>query len=185
VIKVLDERLPDGSADPAAREQRRKALAEARALAQAIERRGDTLLRTAAILVARQGHFLEKGTAYLVPLTLEDVAGELGVHASTISRAVSGRMIQTKTRALPLRAFFARAVTSSGIGSTISRDKAMDFVQKTVDAENPHKPLSDDAIVLLANKAGLRIARRTVAKYRTLLGVGSSYERRRQAQVRM
>ncbi|MBZ4023295.1 RNA polymerase sigma-54 factor [Rhodobacter sp. TJ_12] len=180
-ITVREDRLPDGQTDKTARAERRKALAEARALAQALERRGDTLLRTAAVLVARQSAFLEKGPAHLVPLTLEDVAAELGLHASTISRAVSGRMIQTPVRALPLRAFFSRAVSTGAGGEAISRDSALDFVNRVVGDEDPANPLSDDAIVVLAERAGLRLARRTVAKYRSTLGLASSYERRRAA----
>jgi len=180
-ITVREDRLSDGSADPQARAARRKALAEARALALALERRGDTLLRTAAVLVARQSAFLDRGPASLTPLTLDDVAEELGLHASTISRAVSGRMIQTPLRALPLRAFFSRALAGGAGGEAVSRDSALDFVQRTVGAEDPENPLSDDAIVGLAQGAGLRIARRTVAKYRAALGLGSSYERRRNA----
>lgn len=179
MITVRDDRLADGTADAEARKERRKALTEARALALALQRRGDTLLRTAAVLVARQSGFLDKGPAHLTPLTLEDVASELGLHASTISRAVSGRMIQTPTRAFPLRAFFARAVSTPFGGAPVSRDKALDFVGKAVGAEDPQHPLSDDAIVDLATREGLKIARRTVAKYRSTLGLGSSYERRR------
>ncbi|MBN9887956.1 RNA polymerase factor sigma-54 [Salipiger abyssi] len=179
-ITVREDHLTGDSADREARKLRRKALAEARALALALERRGDTLLRTAAVLVARQSRFLDKGPAYLTPLTLDDVAGELGVHPSTVSRAVSGRMIQTETRALPLRAFFARPVSAVG-GAAVSRDSVMDFVQRVVTEENPSAPLSDDAIVALAHRSGMRIARRTVAKYRSVLGLASSYERRRRA----
>ena len=180
-ITVREDLNTDSAEDRDARRQRRKALAEARAMALALERRGDTLLRTATVLVARQSRFLELGTAELVPLTLEDVAAELGVHPSTISRAVSGRMIQTPTRALPLKAFFSRAVSTTGAGANVSRDSAMNFVQRAVGAEDPSEPLSDDAIVDLARREGLRIARRTVAKYRSALGLGSSYERRRRA----
>lgn len=181
VIDVQEDRLPDGSADPAARKARRKALAEARALALALERRGDTLLRAAAVLVSRQARFIEDGPAHLTPLTREDVAEELGVHASTISRAVSGRMIQTPTHALPLRAFFSRPVGAAG-GEVVSRDSAMDFVSRTIRDEDPTRPLGDDAIVALATKAGLEIARRTVAKYRATLGLGSSYQRRKRVE---
>lgn len=180
-LKVKEDGMTDSEADREARKARRKALAEAQALAQALERRGDTLLRTAAVLVARQSEFLDKGAAYLTPLTLEDVADELGLHASTVSRAVSGRMIQTPTRALPLRAFFSRPVGGASGGVAVSRDSAINFVQRTVMAEDPEHPLSDDAIVTLAQRSGLRIARRTVAKYRSTLGLGSSYQRRRQA----
>ncbi|MCA0850457.1 RNA polymerase factor sigma-54 [Salipiger thiooxidans] len=180
-ITVREDHASDNRADREARKLRRKALAEARALALALERRGDTLLRTGAVLVARQARFLERGTAYLVPLTLDDVAAELGVHASTISRAVSGRMIQTPTRALPLRAFFSRPVSTMPGSVAVSRDSMMDFVQRAVEDEDPRDPLSDDAIVMLAQRSGLQIARRTVAKYRSTLGLGSSYERRRRA----
>ncbi|MCA0920162.1 RNA polymerase factor sigma-54 [Pseudooceanicola nanhaiensis] len=180
-ITVQEDGLTESVADLAARKARRKALAEARALALAIERRGDTLLRTAAVLVARQGAFLDSGPARLTPLTLEDVATELGVHASTVSRAVSGRMIQTPTRALPLRAFFSRPVSTAAGAPAISRDRALGFVEEAVRREDPKNPLSDDAIVALAERSGLQLARRTVAKYRSTLGLASSYERRRRA----
>ena len=183
-ITVREDAMTDAAEDREARKLRRRALSEARALALALDRRGDTLLRTAAVLVARQSRFLDGGgTEDLAPLTLEDVAGELGVHASTVSRAVSGRMIQTPTRALPLRAFFSRAVSQTGAGANVSRDSAIGFVRDVVGAEEPADPLSDDAIVALAKRRGLRIARRTVAKYRSALGLGSSYERRRRAAV--
>ncbi|MEO1677807.1 MAG: RNA polymerase factor sigma-54 [Pseudomonadota bacterium] len=175
-VTVLDERKEDGSIDAEARALRAKALSEARQLAQALARRNDTLLRTAAILVARQARFMNEGAASLAPLTRDDVAAELGVHASTVSRAVAGRMIQTPTHALPLKAFFSRAVSGA-----VSRDCALDFVRTTIGDENPEDPLSDDAVVALARRSGLRIARRTVAKYRAALGIASSYTRRRKA----
>ncbi len=179
-ITVQDER---GNSDESTEAKRanRKALSEARALALALERRGDTLLRTAAVLVAKQSAFLDGSAADLVPLTLEDVADELGLHASTVSRAVSGRMIQTETHALPLKAFFSRAVSAQAGAPAVSRDSALSFVEVTVRNEDKTAPLSDDAIVELAERAGLRIARRTVAKYRSTLGLGSSYQRRRAA----
>ncbi len=180
-ITVQEDRLPDGKIDAEARKLRRRSLAEARAMALALERRGDTLLRAAAVLVARQSGFLDHGPTHLTPLTLEDVSAELGVHASTISRALSGRMIQTPIRAIPLRAFFSRAVGADGMGATVSRDRALGFVERTLREEDPLRPLSDDAIVSLAKASGVHIARRTVTKYRASLGVGSSYERRRRA----
>ncbi|MGF1659226.1 MAG: RNA polymerase factor sigma-54 [Rubrimonas sp.] len=178
-IAVREDRLADGGVDRAARRERRKALAEARALALALDRRGDTLLRAAAVLVARQSAFLDRGVAFLAPLSLEDVAAELGLHASTVSRSLAGRMIQTPTRTLPLRAFFSRGVGGGAAGEGVSRDSALEFVRETVRGEDPANPLSDDAIVLRAERAGLAIARRTVAKYRAALGLGSSYVRRR------
>lgn len=182
-IEVSPDRLPGGASDPEARAFRRKALAEARALAQALERRGDTLLRTAAVLVARQTAFLDYGPGHLVPLSLEDVAEELELNPSTISRATSGRMIQTPTGALPLRAFFSRAVANP-TGTAVSQDVLRDFVRRAIAAENPTQPLSDDAIVVQARAAGMAIARRTVAKYRAVLGIASSYQRRQRAEER-
>ncbi|MAY44686.1 MAG: RNA polymerase sigma-54 factor [Rhodobacteraceae bacterium] len=183
-IIVNPDRVATSKTDRDARSYRRTALAEARSLAQALERRGQTLLRTAAVLVERQADFLDHGAGHLVPLSLEDVAEALGLHASTISRASSGRMIQTPTGALPLRAFFCRAITMAN-GDAISRDAALTFVDRAVRGENPESPLSDDAIVALASRAGLTIARRTVAKYRSTLGIASSYKRRRAAQDRI
>ncbi len=181
-ISVRPDRLPEGTRDPAARSFRRKALAEARALAQALERRNATLLRTAAVLVARQAAFLDQGPGALVPLTLEDVAGEMDLHPSTISRATAGRMIDTPIGALPLRAFFSRALPGAGDGA-VSQDRARAFVRRVIAEESPDAPLSDDAIVTLARKADLLLAHRTVAKYRLVLGIAGSFERRRKAQV--
>ncbi|MEM8597868.1 MAG: RNA polymerase factor sigma-54 [Pseudomonadota bacterium] len=181
-ITVLPDRLPDGAGDHEARAFRRAALAEAHALAQALAQRGDTLLRTGAVLVARQTAFLENGPGHLTPLSLEDVGQELELHSSTISRATSDRMIQTPSGTLPLRAFFSRAVPS-GNGEAISRDAALSFVARIIKDEDPEQPLSDDAIVERASKDGLMIARRTVAKYRGALGIASSYKRRRTREV--
>ena len=179
-IEVRPDRLPGGAEDAEARAWRRRALSEARALAQALERRGDTLLRTAAVLVARQSAFLDNGPGHLTPLSLEDVAEELELHPSTISRATEGRMIQTPAGALPLRSFFCRPASTQP-GATASQDALRDFVRRSVAAEDAARPLSDDAIVSLARKAGLAIARRTVAKYRAALGIPASYKRRRAA----
>ncbi|MCB6178314.1 RNA polymerase factor sigma-54 [Rhodobacter sp. Har01] len=176
-IQVLPDRLPEGPRDPAAAAFRRKALAEARALAQALERRNATLLRTAAVLVARQAEFLDQGPGCLAPLTLDDIAAELELHPSTISRATAGRMIDTPRGALPLRAFFSRALTGGEEG--VSQDRARAFVRRVIAEEDPDAPLSDDAIVTLARKADLTLARRTVAKYRLVLGIAGSFQRRR------
>jgi len=178
-ITVHPDRLPTGGDDIEARAFRRQALAEARALAEAVERRGQTLLRTAAVLVARQSGFLDRGAGHLVPLSLEDVAAELELHPSTISRACSGRMIQTPTGSVPLRVFFCRAI-HAGPGA-FSQDAVLEFVRRAIASEDPVHPLSDDQVVVLAKRAHVAVARRTVAKYRSLLGIASSYERRRRA----
>ncbi len=179
-VTVRPDRLPDGTGDAEARAFRRKALAEAQALARAVAQRSSTLQRTGAVLVARQTAFLDRGPGHLVPLSLEDVAGELGLHPSTISRATSGRMIQTPAGTFPMRSFFSRALSAAS-GEAVSRDAAQRFVADAVAAEDPQAPLSDDAIVAQANAAEIPISRRTVAKYRAQLGIASSYRRRRTA----
>ncbi|WP_172328104.1 RNA polymerase factor sigma-54 [Mangrovicoccus sp. HB161399] len=182
-ITVVPDNLPAETRDREAKAFRRRALAEARALAGALERRGKTLLRAATVLVARQQAFLDSGRAHLVPLSLEDVATELELHPSTISRATSGRMIDTPSGALPLRAFLSRAVPTADGQNTASQDAALEFVRKVIAEEDPAAPLSDEAIVQRSDAAGLAIARRTVAKYRSMLGIGSSFQRRRKVAV--
>lgn len=175
-VTVHPERVPT-TGSPEACVFRKQALAEARALVSSVSRRGETLLRVGSVLVARQMAFLEHGRAHLHPLTLEDVAAELNLHASTISRATSGRLIDTPRGALPLKAFFSRAVTNAD-GTEGSQDAALEFVRETIRAENPAKPHSDEDIAAIAEKAGWMIARRTVAKYRMRLGLPASHRRR-------
>ena len=178
-ITVVPDNLPGDIRDREAKLFRRRALAEARALAGALERRGKTLLRAATVLVARQQAFLDHGRAHLVPLSLEDVAGELDLHPSPISRATAGRMIDTPQGALPLRAFLSRAVPTAEGQTPASQDAALEFVRRIISEEDQTQPLSDEAIVQRSEAVGLAIARRTVAKYRSMLGIGSSFQRRR------
>lgn len=181
VITISPDRLPSGEMDSEARAFRRRALSEAKQLSQALERRGETLLRTGAVLVARQGTFLDEGRAHLVPLSLEDVAEELELHPSTISRATSGRMIDTPRGAIPLRSFFSRAVPTARGRPAASQDAAVAFVAKAISEEDPSTPLTDDAIAALGKAQGFAFARRTVAKYRGILGIASSYQRKQRA----
>ncbi|SIS74278.1 RNA polymerase factor sigma-54 [Phaeovulum vinaykumarii] len=177
-----------------ARAYLRKALSRARWLEQTIARREATLLRTAACLIAHQGAFLEQGARAIRPLGMEEVAQELELHPSTISRATADRLIETPRGTLPLRAFFSRAVTPQvmpGVAvpvdeavETQAQDALMALVAEIVAKEDPARPLSDAAIVERAKAAGARLARRTVTKYREALNIPSSYDRKRQALLR-
>lgn len=166
-----------------ARAYRSRALSEARWLASALIRRQTTLLQTATAIVTRQTAFLETGAGALRPLSLADIGETLELHPSTISRAIAGRMIDTPVGALPLKSFFSRSFPTSQDGLEHSQQAVLQVVQRIVSAEDTAKPLSDTAIAALAAKEGVTIARRTVAKFRGMLGIASSYARRSQSAL--
>ena len=170
---------PSRIADSAARAYARDALSAARWLERTVARRHSTLLDVAVAIVRRQAGFLDKGPGHLAPLALADLAGELKLHPSTISRAMAWRRIETPRGTLPLKAFLSRAVGQPADAEVQSRDAVLALVRRIVADENPARPLSDAAILRKANAEGAGISRRTVAKYRDLLGIPSSFERRR------
>lgn len=148
-------------------------LEEARWLVRGLAMRNDTLMRTAQVLVERQRAFLQQGEEAIVPLTLREVADAIGVHESTISRIVSGKYIQTPRGTFELKRMFAVKLEGAQIaGSAV---KAM--VKRLIDAEPAHSPLADDVIAGLLARQGVRIARRTVAKYRDQMSIGPARER--------
>jgi RNA polymerase sigma-54 factor len=151
-------------------------LQEARWQLRNVEARGETLLRVARCLVQRQSGFLECGGAALRPLTLREVAAELGLHESTISRAIARKYARTPRGTLPLRAFFASGV-GGGTAEETSSAAVQSMIRQLVAAENPRKPLSDARLAESLRGAGVPVARRTVAKYREALGIPSSQER--------
>jgi RNA polymerase sigma-54 factor len=147
----------------------------ARWIVEAVEQRGVTLVRIARATFAHQRAFLERGPGHLAPLTMTDLAAELELHVSTISRAVSGKHAQTPWGILPLRHFFQCA----GSDGDTARDDVRDQVKLVFEREDPTHPLSDDDVVARMRERGIELARRTVTKYRTELGIPSSYRRRR------
>ena len=152
-------------------------LDEARWLVRGVAMRNDTLLRTAQVLVERQSGFLDQGPEAILPLTLREVADAIGVHESTVSRIVSGKYIQTPRGTFELKRMFAVRLEGAGIaGSAV---KAM--VKRLIDAEPATAPLADDVIAGLLARQGVRIARRTVAKYRDQLAIGPARARQRLA----
>ncbi|ARE40145.1 RNA polymerase sigma-54 factor RpoN [Rhodovulum sp. P5] len=172
---------PDTGNDAAARAYINRARSKARWLSRAVEKRQSTLLAAAGCLVRRQVAYLEQGTRHLRPLTTEDLAEELSLHPSTISRTVAHRMIETPRGTVPLRAFFSRAFTPGTGDAGPSQDALIALVGDIVAGEDASRPLSDSAIAKLAKEKGTPLARRTVAKYRDILGIPASYERRRTA----
>ncbi|MEM8581339.1 MAG: RNA polymerase factor sigma-54 [Pseudomonadota bacterium] len=173
-LKVLDD--DDVSL---AGQERQASRSEALALVIALEKRNATLLRVGAALVRHQGAYLEKGPGNLTPLTLEMLAGELNLHASTISRVCAGRMVAGPRGALPLKALFSRPVDAIQGAGGVSQDKVIEEIRSTIASELPERPLSDATIVSSLAQRDIHIARRTVAKYRELLGIPASSQRRR------
>ncbi|UTS73049.1 RNA polymerase factor sigma-54 [Xanthomonas hortorum] len=151
-------------------------LQEARWLLKSLEARGETLLRVVRCLLKHQSGFLEFGAQALRPLTLREIAGELGLHESTISRAIARKYVRTPRVTIALRSFFASGIdTDSGGEASSTAIQAM--IRRLIDAENPRKPLSDAKLADLLKTSGVPVARRTVAKYREAMNISASHER--------
>ena len=151
-------------------------LQEARWLLRNIEARGETLLKVVRCLVRQQSGFLEFGAQALRPLTLREVAAEVGLHESTVSRAIARKYVRTPRGTVALRSFFASGI-ETGSGGETSSIAIQTMIRRLIDAENPRKPLSDARLADSLKDAGVPVARRTVAKYREAMGIASSQDR--------
>ena len=156
-------------------EGRGKGRAEARALIRMIEGRNATLLSVGQDILTRQTAALEHGLGALVPMTMAEVAMALGLHEGTISRVVAGAAVDTPRGTWWLRALFTKAARDGGLAAGALRDR----LAKLVAGEDPNSPLSDDALAAALAEGGAPIARRTVAKYRTMLNLPPAHRRRR------
>lgn len=153
-------------------------LQEARWLLKSLEARGDTLLKVARCLLKQQAAFLEFGDSALRPLTLREVAGEVGLHESTVSRAISRKYARTPRGTVPLRSFFASGIDTGG-GGEASSTAIQSMIRQLIDGENPRKPMSDARLAESLKATGVPVARRTVAKYREAMSIPSSQDRMR------
>jgi len=151
-------------------------LQEARWLLKNLQARGDTLLKVVRCLLREQAAFLEYGPQALRPLTLREVATEVGLHESTVSRAVAGKYAHTPRGTMALRAFFASGVASDG-GGEASSTAIQAMIRGLIGAEDPRRPLSDARLAASLKAAGVPVARRTVAKYREAMHVAPSHGR--------
>jgi len=153
-------------------------LNSAQWLIQAIEQRRQTMLKVMHFIVDRQREFFEKGVQYLTPLTLREVADVIGMHESTVSRVTNEKYAQTPRGVLPLKFFFSSGLSTVD-GDDVSARGIKATIEKLVKDEDPRRPLTDQAIVERLERDGVKIARRTVAKYRDQLGVLSARMRKR------
>lgn len=148
-------------------------------LIKSIHQRQQTLYKVTESIVKFQREFFEKGIAQLKPMILKDVAEDIGMHESTISRVTTNKYMHTPRGIFELKYFFNTSIGAQGGGDGVASEVVKDFIQKICAQETPNKPLSDQDITrLLKEKHDIDIARRTVAKYRETLGILSSSRRR-------
>lgn len=149
-------------------------------LVKALHQRATTILKVASEIVRQQDAFFRKGVQHLKPLVLRDIADVIEMHESTVSRVTSNKYISTPRGIFELKYFFTSSIASSTGGEAISAESVRFKIKEMIDAENPKKILSDDKIAEILKGEGMDVARRTVAKYRESLGLGSSVQRRRE-----
>ena len=147
-------------------------------LIKSIEQRKQTIYNVVNSVVQHQKEFLDKGPKYLKTLTLKQVAEDIGIHESTVSRSINGKYMQTPRGVFEIKYFFSSGVTDSS-GEGMSSNSIKTFIKEIVDSEDPKKPYSDQDMVEILSKKGIEISRRTVAKYREGMNILSSSKRRR------
>ena len=188
-VEIIDEYVPqlrisprylrmlEGNPDAATKDFIRKKIESARWLIESIEQRYATLRKVAQAIVDKQEEFLEFGPDHIQPLKMQQIADVVGVHVTTVSRAVDDKYIETPRGTFPLKRFFGGGTTTS-TGEEVAWENLRRKLKEIVDGEDKSDPLSDDALVEKMKEHGYELARRTVTKYRKALGIPSSRQRR-------
>ncbi len=167
--------------DKSSREDRscmRTHLQEARWFIKSLENRNDTILKVARSVIARQQAFFDKGPKYMKPLILRTIAEEVGMHESTISRVTTNKFMDTPNGIFEFKYFFSSHVAMDD-GAECSSTAIKAFLKELIDQEDSSKPLSDSKLVELLKERNIIVARRTIAKYREMMGVLPSGKRKR------
>ncbi|MGG1676412.1 RNA polymerase factor sigma-54 [Neobacillus sp. NRS-1170] len=147
---------------------------------RSIEQRKETLTKVVGKIVEKQPAFFQKGAQYLVPMTMKEVAAELDIHESTVSRAVREKYVQTPVGTVTLKSFFTSTIQTVSEDENTSSTQVKNAITRLIEKENKEKPLSDQEIVeQLKTAEGIVVSRRTIAKYRDQLGIPSSSKRKR------
>jgi RNA polymerase sigma-54 factor len=163
--------------DAKARQYLREQIRDGRSLIRSVSLRQETILAIAHKLIEHQQDFFRKGPRHLRPLTMNEIADELGMHATTVSRAVAGKYVLTPQGLMEMRAFFATGYQTED-GNEVSNAGVREALQQLVAAENPAKPMSDEALMKALAAQGIKVARRTIAKYREQLNILPSHLRK-------
>lgn len=177
ISEYYRQRLASGQATPEERDYIKRKITAAQWLIESIHQRRNTLTKVAQAIVDYQKRFLDEGPEFIEPLKMQQIAEQVGVHVTTVSRAVDDKWIQTPRGILPLRKFFVGG-TRSDDGDDVAWDTIRLKLQELIDKEDKSNPYSDDQLVKELKKQGLNVARRTITKYREKMGIPSSRQRR-------
>lgn len=167
---------PDSSAE--VRDYIREKIRAGKFLIKSLHQRQQTLVNIAREIVRRQREFMDKGVSHLRPMTMAQVAQAVGVHETTVSRAVSGKYMETPQGVFEMRYFFTSGLPTAGGEGAVSNESVKQFIAELIAQEDKRRPLSDEEIVRLLGARSVIIARRTVAKYRSELNILPSHLRR-------
>ena len=169
--------LVNNGHDPGLREYLKEKIRAGKFLIKCLHQRQQTIFNIATEIVKRQRAFFDQGVAHLKPLTMNQVAEVVGVHETTVSRAIANKYVQTPYGLFDLKYFFTPGYQTAS-GEVMSNTSVKDAIKDLIDRESPTKPLSDQEIVKILGERGIPLARRTVAKYRAELGLLPSNLRR-------
>jgi RNA polymerase sigma-54 factor len=183
VNRAYYSELSSGAQDKSSKAWLSECLASANWLVKALDQRARTIVKVATEIVKQQDGFFRKGVEHLRPLTLKTVADAIGMHESTVSRVTSNKYLACARGTIELKYFFTSSIQASDGGDAVSAEAVKSHIAKLIAAEGPSDILSDDKLVELLTARGFDIARRTVAKYREAMGIGSSVQRRRQKAI--
>jgi RNA polymerase sigma-54 factor len=175
--------LSSGPQDKQSKAWLSECLASANWLMKALDQRARTIVKVCSEIVKQQDGFFRHGVAHLRPLTLRTVAEAIGMHESTVSRVTSNKYLACDRGLFELKYFFTSGIQSSDGGDAVSAEAVKSHIKTLIAAESANAILSDDQLVELLRAKGFDIARRTVAKYREAIGLGSSVQRRRQKAI--
>lgn len=169
--------MSDPNADESVKEYVRDKIRAGKFIIKSIHQRQDTLTRIAEEIIARQKGFLENGVTDLKPMTMQDIAEVVGVHETTVSRAVSGKYMECPQGVFDMKFFFTSGVATED-GANLSNTSVKGMINEIVKNEPPNAPYSDEKLVALLKEKGVKVARRTIAKYRSELNILPSNLRR-------
>lgn len=169
--------LASGGANDETREYIKRKINSAQWLIDSIEQRRGTLTKVAQAIVDHQQEFLNKGPEFIEPLKMQQIADKVGVHVTTVSRAVDDKWIQTPRGIFSLKRFFCGGTTTED-GDEMAWDTVRLKLNEIINAENKQQPYSDEELVEELAKHGIKVARRTVTKYRKAMDIPSSRQRR-------
>ena len=177
------QELASGPQDRQSRAWLNECLQSANWLLKALDQRARTIVKVASEIVTQQEGFFRHGVSHLKPLTLRAVAETIGMHESTVSRVTSNKYLSCERGLFELKYFFTSGIQSADGGDAVSAEAVKSRIKALIAAEDPNRILSDDQLVEMLKGEGFDIARRTVAKYREAIGLGSSVQRRRQKAI--